>query len=47
MSEIETKKCSKCGDVKHVSEFYRNAKMSDGYARYDFNTGHKIEEDAK
>ena len=30
MSEIETKKCGRCGETKPVSEFYRNAKISDG-----------------
>lgn len=34
MSEIETKKCSRCGETKPVSEFYRNARISDGYDTY-------------
>lgn len=30
MSEIETKKCSKCGEVKPTTEFYKNIKAADG-----------------
>ena len=34
MSEIETKKCSKCGEVKPTTEFYKNIKAADGYDTY-------------
>lgn len=31
MKEIETKKCSKCGEVKQVSDFNKNKSNKDGY----------------
>lgn len=34
MSEIETKKCRKCGEVKPTTEFYKNIKAADGYDTY-------------
>lgn len=34
MSEIETKKCCKCGEVKTTTEFYKNIKAADGYDTY-------------
>lgn len=34
MSEIETKKCCKCGEIKPVSEFYKNISTIDGYEVY-------------
>lgn len=33
-SSDKTKKCPKCGEVKSVSEFYKNRSMSDGFATY-------------
>lgn len=32
--KMETKKCSKCGEVKPVGEFYRNKTSKDGFCRY-------------
>lgn len=34
MSEIETKKCCKYGEVKPTTEFYKNIKAADGYDIY-------------
>ena len=34
MSEIDTKKCGKCGEVKPTTEFYKNIKAADGYDTY-------------
>lgn len=34
MSEIDTKKCSKCGEIKPVAEFYKNISTIDGYDVY-------------
>ena len=34
MSEIDTKKCCKCGEVKPTTEFYKNIKSADGYDTY-------------
>ena len=34
MSEIETKKCGRCGETKPVSEFYVSQNNRDGYDKY-------------
>lgn len=44
---METKKCTFCGEVKPVTEFYKKSKSKDGYQTYCKACQHEITKEAK